>query len=187
MDDGRELGARLASRDDEALAEAYAVYAPGVLAYAARFVGAEDAEDVVQRTFLEAWRSASRYDPRQRFSSWLFTIAHHRSVDALRSRRHTVVDVEAARDLVGVDGREIAEQHAEAADLRSTLRRLPEHERTVLELTYFGQLTQREVAEHLGVPVGTVKARAHRGVQRLGALLRDQAQSDVAHQAGARR
>ncbi|MFC4784569.1 RNA polymerase sigma factor [Nocardioides sp. MAHUQ-72] len=174
MESGQAIGLRLARRDESALEEAYAAYGGSLLAYLRRYVGPDEAEDVLQRTFLDVWRHAGRYQPSQRFSTWLFTIAHRRAVDALRARRHQVVDVEAARDLVGEDGRETAERFAEAADVRAALSRLPEHERQALELTYYAGLTQREIADRLDVPIGTVKARASRATRRLGALMRDQ-------------
>ncbi|WP_036508988.1 RNA polymerase sigma factor [Nocardioides sp. URHA0020] len=173
MESGQAIGARLASHDHAALEDAYATYGPSVLAYLRRYVGPDEAEDVLQRTFLDVWRSADRYDPRQRFSGWLFTIAHRRAVDSLRSRRQPVVDVEQVRGLVGEDGRETAERHADAADLRVALDALAEHERTVLELAYFADLTQREIAERLGVPLGTVKARASRGLRHLADKMRE--------------
>ncbi|KAA1418234.1 sigma-70 family RNA polymerase sigma factor [Mumia zhuanghuii] len=168
----RAIGIRLARRDEAALQEAYERYAPVVLAYVRRYVGADEAEDVLQRTFFDVWRGAARYDPNQRFTGWLFTIAHHRAVDALRARKHAVVDVEAVRDLAGEDGRETADRFADAADVRWAVARLPEHERTVLEMAYFAELTQREIAARLDVPLGTVKARASRGTRRLGEMLR---------------
>jgi RNA polymerase sigma factor (sigma-70 family) len=169
---GASLGARLARRDESALEDAYATYGPSLLAYLRRYVGPDEAEDVLQRTFLDVWRSAERYDPDQRLAGWLFTIAHRRAIDALRGRRHPVVDVEAVRGLVGEDGRETAQRYADAAEVRAALAQLPEHERRVLELAYFADLTQREIAERLGVPLGTVKGRAARGTRRLATLLR---------------
>lgn len=166
------IGLRLARRDESALADAYAEYSRSLLRYLARMVGTTEAEDVLQRTFLDAWRHAGSYDPRQRFTGWLFTIAHNRAVDTLRSRRHDLVDVELAGDLVGEDGRETADRFADATAVRGAMAQLPEHERVVLHLTYFEQLSQKEIAGRLGVPIGTVKARASRGVRRLGDLLR---------------
>ncbi|MGB0101109.1 MAG: RNA polymerase sigma factor [Nocardioides sp.] len=165
------LGLRLARRDESALEDAYRTYGPSLLAYLRRYVGPDEAEDVLQRTFLDVWRHADRYDPDQRFAGWLFTIAHRRAVDSLRTRRHRVVDVEAARGLVGEDGRETAERYADAAEVRAALVGLPDHEREVLELAYFGDLTQREIAARLQAPIGTVKARAARGTKRLAMLL----------------
>ena len=172
MESGSTLGARLAEHDESALEDAYATYGPSLLAYLRRYVGPDEAEDVLQRTFLDVWRSAERYDPNQRFASWLFTIAHRRAVDTLRSRRRPVVDVEAARGLVGEDGRETADRHADAAEVRTALDALPEHERQVLELAYYADLTQRDIAARLDVPLGTVKARAARGTRRLATWLR---------------
>jgi len=175
---GQGIGLRLARREQSALADAYATFAPSVLSYATRFVGPTDAEDVVQRTFLDAWRFAPSYDPERRFSGWLFTIARRRALDTLRSRRVTV-DVELARNVVGEDGRETAQRLADAVEVRSALTRLPLHERQVLELTHFEQLTQEEIAQRLGVPLGTVKARGHRGVRRLRKVLREPAEEQA--------
>lgn len=167
MEPGQAIGLRLLRRDEGALEEAYSTYAAAVRAYVARFVGPSDAEDVVQRTFLDVWRHSSRYDPAERFSGWVFTIARRRAIDSLRTRRHDVVDVDQVRDLVGDDGREMAQRHADAADVRAAVARLPEHERVVIELSYFAQLTQAEIAARLGAPLGTIKARASRGTRRL--------------------
>ncbi len=169
---GRALGLRLAAHDERALEDVYAAYAPAVLTYVRRYVGPDDAEDVLQRTFLDVWRFAGRYDPRQRFTGWLFTIAHRRAVDTLRSRRNQVVDVDTIRDLTGEDGRETVERFADAADVRAAVTRLPEHERVVIELAYFEDLTQQDIAARLELPLGTVKARASRGTRRLAAMMR---------------
>lgn len=168
---GQAIGLRLATGEPSALADAYAAFGPSMLSYVTRFVGPTDAEDVVQRTFLDAWRNAGAYDPRRRFSGWLFTIARRRALDQLRSRRGTLVDLEQLGDLVGEDGRETAQRSADAAELRSALARMPEHERCVLELSYFAQLSQQEIADRLGVPLGTVKARGSRGTRRLRQLM----------------
>lgn len=170
---GRAIGLRLARQDTYALEDAYVAYAPMVLAYASRYVGRDEAEDVMQRTFLDAWRNAGRYDPGQRFTGWLFTIAHRRAVDALRRRRHhQVVDMDSVREVWGEDGREMVDRFADAADVRAAVAQLPDHERVVVELSYFEDLSQREIAERLDVPVGTVKARVSRGIRRLGEIIR---------------
>ncbi len=70
-----------------ALEECYARYGRPVLAFLRRYVGPDEAEDVLQRTFVDVWRNADRYDPRRPLSTWVFTIAHHRAVDTLRRHR----------------------------------------------------------------------------------------------------
>lgn len=172
MDRGQSIGVRLARQEESALEDAYADYGASVLAYLRRYVGADEAEDVLQRTFLDVWRYAGRYDPRERFTGWLFTIAHRRAVDTLRAQRHAVVDVDTLRGLVGEDGRESLDRFADAADVRQALSRLPEHERETLRLAYFEELTQAEIARRLDVPIGTVKARASRGLHRLSTIMR---------------
>ena len=173
VDNDDLLGQRLADGEESALEECYARYGPTVLAYARRHVGPDDAEDVLQRTFLDVWRHSERYDPRQSLGGWVFTIARRRAIDALRQRRPAVVQVDTLRDLVGDDGREVAERFAWAADVRAAMSRLPEAQRETLELAYFSDRTQSEIARQLQVPLGTVKARMARGTRALGELLVD--------------
>ena len=169
---GRAIGMRLARREERALEDAYAAYAPTVLSYVSRYVGRDEAEDVLQRTFLDAWRHAGRYVP----SPALHRVVVHHRPPAGRGhppgRRHQVVDVDSLRELTGEDGREMVNQFADAADVRAAIAQLPDHERTVVEMTYFEDLSQREIAERLDVPLGTVKARASRGTRRLGEIIR---------------
>jgi RNA polymerase sigma-70 factor (ECF subfamily) len=103
----------------------------------------------------------------------LFTIAHRRAVDALRRRRHRSVDLDSVREPSGQDGRELADRFADAAVVRAAVAQLPHHERVVVEMSYFDDLSQREVAERLDVLLGTVKARASRGIRRLRVIIRD--------------
>ena len=79
--------------------------------------------------------------------------------------------IEELRDIAGDDGRELAERYARASEVRAALERLPAEQREVLTLAYFGDLTQTQIAERLGVPLGTVKARAFRGLRRLAGIL----------------
>ena len=171
METATDLGARLAAGDEGALEECYARFGRPVLTFLRRYVGPDEAEDVLQRTFLDVWRNAHRYDPARPLSTWVFTIAHHRAVDSLRRHRPAVVPIEALRELVGDDGREVAERHAWAAEIHEALARLPEAQREALELSYFGGQTQVEIAGRLGVPLGTVKARMARGMHRLAEIV----------------
>lgn len=135
------------------------------------------AEEVIQEVFLEVWRSAGRFDPaRGSARSWLLARAHARTVDAIRRE-------EASKRRERADAPiELTQDHAEAvaeddwledrrAQVRSALNRLPDAQREVLEKAYFGGLTQREVADQMDIPLGTVKTRTLHGLKRLKASL----------------
>jgi RNA polymerase sigma factor (sigma-70 family) len=166
-----DLGARLAAGEEGAIEECYTALGPMVLGYLRRFVPRDQAEDVLQRVFYEVWRSRDRYDPARSLEAWVLGIARKRAIDRLRRRHANVVPLEELRDVAGDDGRELAERYARANEVRVALARLPAEQREVLTLAYFGDLTQTQIAERLGVPLGTVKARAFRGLRRLADLL----------------
>jgi RNA polymerase sigma factor (sigma-70 family) len=166
-----DLGARLAAGEEGAIDECYAALGPMVLGYLRRFVPRDEAEDVLQRVFYEVWRNHDRYDPARSLEGWVLGIARKRAIDRLRRRHANVVPMEELRDLAGDDGRELAERYARASEVRGALARLPATQREVLTLAYLGGLTQTQIAERLGVPLGTVKARAFRGLRRLADLL----------------
>jgi len=161
---------RLAHGDEGALEECYRLYGPMVRSYLYRFVPAVEVDDVVQMTFLGLWQARARLDPRRPVEALLFSIARRRAIDVLRKRTN-VVDASAMRDLVGTDGEAIVEQLAWAAEVRAALGQLADDQRRAIELAYFAQLTQKEIAEHLNIPLGTIKARMSRGMARLGTIL----------------
>ena len=165
------LGARLAAGEEGAINECYSALGPMVLGYLRRFVSRDEAEDVLQRVFYEVWRNRDRYDPTRSLEAWVLGIARKRAIDQLRRRHANVVPIEELRDIAGDDGRELAERYARANEVRGALERLPREQREVLALAYFGDLTQTEIAERLGVPLGTVKARTFRGLRRLADII----------------
>ena len=166
-----QLGHRLAAGEESALEEAYVLLGPSVLTYLRRYVGPDDAQDVLQTTFVDVWRHSARYDPCLSLAGWVFTIARRRAIDALRQRRSAVVGLDALRDLVGDDGREVAERFAWAVDVRAAMAGLPDAQREALELAYFADKTQTDIAGMLQIPLGTVKARMARGTKALRELL----------------
>ena len=126
---------------------------------------------MLQRVFYELWRVHERYDPNLSLRAWVLSIARKRAIDHLRKRRDTIVPLESMRQVVGEDGRELVERMVWADEVRTALGALPEPQRAVIELAYFGGYTQSEVAQELDVPLGTVKTRTARGLQRLAGLL----------------
>ena len=165
------LGARLAAGEEGAINDVYSALGPMVLGYLRRFVHRDEAEDVLQRVFYEVWRNRDRYDPTRSLEAWVLGIARKRAIDQLRRRHANVVPIEELRDIAGDDGRELAERYARANQVRDALVHLPREQREALTLAYFGDLTQTEIAERLGVPLGTVKARTFRGLRRLADIL----------------
>jgi len=159
---------RLAAGDQQALGEFYDLYAGLVNGLALRILrDTSDAEDVVQEVFVQVWRQASRFDPsRGTPEAWLCTMARTRALDRLRRR---------------VSRREEAEEQApaptgvprteEGIAVRKALDGLSPEQRKALELAYYEGLTQSEIAERLGEPLGTVKTRIRTAMMRLREVL----------------
>jgi len=127
------------------------------------------AEDVVQDAFLGAWRNAARYVAgRGSVKTWLLSIVHHRAIDAIRRRRPTseLPEIDAglpdALTLPDVWGEVSAS--LDSVTVREALVALSDVQREALELAYFGGLTQQEIAERTGTPLGTVKSRMRLGL-----------------------
>ncbi|SEG40044.1 RNA polymerase sigma-70 factor, ECF subfamily [Thermomonospora echinospora] len=155
----------------EPLADCYRTHAPLVRAYLRRLVPPQDIDDVAQVVFTEVWRFRHRYDPSRRLEPWLLAIARRRAVDHLRGRTPPTVPLEAAGDPLGHDGRADGDALADRDRVRRALAALPAPQRQAIELAYYGDLSQREIAERLHVPLGTVKARTTRGLRHLSTLL----------------
>ena len=135
------------------------------------------AEDVVQDAFLSLWKQAARFDPdRGQVRSWLLTIVHHRAVDVVRRRtgRPERGLPEGAEDFLAAPGRpeEIAETAMDAEAVREAVRQIPEDQRRTVEMAYFKGMTHVEIAEEMGVPLGTVKSRLRIGLEKMREMLR---------------
>ena len=166
-----EIGTRLNKGEPTALEDAYRTLGPLVLSYLGRYVPQPDIEDVMQRVFYEVWRVHERFDPEQSLRGWVLGIARKRAIDHLRKRRDVVVPLDTMREITGDDGREVAERMAWADEVREALAQLPGLQREVIELAYFEGYTQTEISSTMEIPLGTVKTRTARGLQRLAGLL----------------
>jgi RNA polymerase sigma-70 factor, ECF subfamily len=169
-----ELASRIAAGDPSALRSAYDTYAGRVLALSLRIVRSKaEAEDVVQDTFLEVWRRASEFDgSRGELSSWIMAMARSRSIDKVRrakvrARYAQTEPVEAPPSTPD----EQAAQHRDGAKLRGVLETLPPEQRSALELAYFDGLTQQQIADRTGLPLGTVKTRLRLALEKLSTQL----------------
>jgi RNA polymerase sigma-70 factor, ECF subfamily len=139
------------------------------------------AEDVVQEAFLGAWRAAERYAAgRGSVRTWLLSIVHHRAIDAVRRRRPTTdlpAEVEGERVPAPLTLPDVWGEVSVRIDrdvVAGALATLPGNQRETIELAYFGGLTQQEIADRTGVPLGTVKGRVRLGLASMRRLLEAQ-------------
>jgi len=170
-----ELVRRMSEGDERALGALYDRWVNVVHSIVLHVVGdAGEAEDVVEDVFWQAWRQAARYEPaRAGVSTWLLTIARTRALDrlrALRRQREETVPLSPAADGVASGANTpagVAELSERAALVSAALRELPSEQREALELAYYGGLSQTEIAERTGQPLGTVKTRIRLAMQKL--------------------
>jgi RNA polymerase sigma-70 factor (ECF subfamily) len=162
--------ARIAAGELAALEQLYDRYKTMAYSIAYRITNdATLAEDVVQDAFLGAWRNAARYvEGRGSVKTWLLSIVHHRAIDAIRRRRPTSelpeVDAGLPDALTLPDVWAEVSASLDSATVREALVALSDVQREALELAYFGGLTQQEIAERTGTPLGTVKSRMRLGL-----------------------
>ena len=167
-----DLLQRIGDGDRPAFEILYKRYARAVLGLALRRLGDRGrAEEAVQETFASIWRSASSYKPeRGPGAPWLYAVARHAIVDRFRARSEP--PAEAPEEASTEPGpAERAESSFVSWRVHRALEELPQNERTVIELAYWGGMSQSEVAEFLNVPLGTVKTRTRSGLGRLAGLL----------------
>ncbi|MBI4522173.1 MAG: sigma-70 family RNA polymerase sigma factor [Gemmatimonadetes bacterium] len=176
---------RMAAGDERALGALYDRH--GAVAYSlARGIlkNAADAEEVVADAFVQAWRTAAGFESsRGSVLAWLITITRSRALDRVRSRhRHAkALERAALQEATGfalapaIAGREperAVEQEQMSQRVSRTLAELPEPQRRVIELAYFQGMSQSEIAEALGEPLGTIKTRMRTGMEKLRLALR---------------
>ena len=172
MDDDDLVG-RVAAGDDTALRELFGRHAPWLAARLRAVLPAADVEDVLQETFLAAWRGARGYRPQGACGGWLWGIARRQA--ALLLRRRGPADqavIEMAADPDAPDPADIALARADLEVAVAALGPAGSPEREVWRLMYEQDRPVAEVAGLLGVPPGTVKSRAHRARRLLRAALR---------------
>jgi len=178
--DDLELHRRLIEGDRWAFDELYRRYAPSAFGLAYRVTGQQLlAQDVVHDAFLALWRAPEAFDPaRGAFRTFFLSLVHHRAVDTVRREERLRRRTERASNLEPVRGEDVAEDVVEGSflserrkEVREALLGLPPEQRQVIELAYFGGLTQAVIAERLGIPIGTVKTRTLAAMRKLRAAL----------------
>jgi RNA polymerase sigma factor (sigma-70 family) len=126
------------------------------------------AADATQQTFIKAWQAATTYDPDRELGPWIYAIARRTAIDIYRKSSRSV----ASEDVDTPTPPPALDTIWEMFEVRSALDQLPDEERQVMKLSHFDGLTHTEIAQHMGIPVGTVKSRSHRAHRRLLELLR---------------
>ena len=167
-----ELLARVGTGDRAAFEELYRRFARPVLGLALRRLGDRGrAEDATQEAFASVWRSARSFDPaRGSGAPWLYAVARNAIVDGLRRTPEPVAE---APDTPSTEAGPPEQTEAGWVSWRvhRALEVLPEHERPMIELAYWGGLSQSEIAEFLQIPLGTVKTRTRSALGRLADVL----------------
>ena len=172
--DEPDLIRRIAAGDKAAFRRLYALYEKRAFFFIQRRLGdPHESADVFHEVMMDVWRKADGFEGRSKVSSWIFQIAHNKSVDVLRKRgrrdwdeldEETADDAPTAADLL-----EIAD---DAAIVRHCVERLKPPSREVITLAYFEGLKYREIAESLACAEGTIKARVHRAMKDIEACVR---------------
>ncbi len=171
----RRLAARLSRGDPDALAEVHRTYGVMVLGYLrAALRDAAAAEDVHQEVFLEVWRRGPGYDAeRASLGTWIMLIARSRAIDQLRRRVPEPLDPHRAGASEPEDPAASPDLLVERWAMAVHLARLPEAQARILRMRFHEGLSQREIAERTGIPLGTVKTYMVRGLRRLRDLMEE--------------
>ena len=165
------LGSDFAAGQEEAVARAWELFAPDVLRLARRRgLDEHDAQDVLQETFVSAWRSRSGFDPaRGRLPGWLLAVAARRVADHHGARTRARRQQEASSRVVPPAPDEPADDVVAGLVVETELRALPARRRRVVSLVVLDGLSHAQVAGMTGLPLGTVKSDVRRGLARLRA------------------
>jgi RNA polymerase sigma factor (sigma-70 family) len=174
--DDLDLHRRLSAGDRGAFDELYRRYAPSAYGLAYRLTGQQMlAQDVVHDAFMALWRAPEAFDPaRGAFRTFFLSLVHHRAVDTVRREERLRKRTERAANLEPSTGEDPAEDVVDEAfmgvrrrEVREALATLPSAQRKVLELAYFQAYTQAQIAQELGIPIGTVKTRTLAAMRKL--------------------
>ena len=168
-----DLVSRLEAKDAQAFATLYDRHSRAAYSLAYRMMGERQAaEDLVQDAFLKVWRAAGSYRAeRGSVRTWLLAVVHNRGIDQLRSmasRRRTQdrIEADAPRSQPSEAFNE-SWRNSQREQVREALKTLPQEQLKVLELAYFSGYTHVEIAELLGLPLGTVKGRMRLGLKKM--------------------
>jgi RNA polymerase sigma-70 factor (ECF subfamily) len=176
-----ELVSRVAFGTAEALEVLYERYSRVVLSFAFRILGDRaGAEELLQEVFLRTWRQAANFSQSKgSFVTWLLSITHNMAIDEIRKRNRRPIRANTDDPMLMLANMrdtdtpvyERAVLNSVREEIGTALGQLPVAQRTAIEMAYFQGLTQREIAEQVGEPLGTIKTRMRLGMRKLRDLL----------------
>lgn len=172
-----ELLVLIAHADEQALGTLYDRYGRLIFSMAMRITGDRlTAEEVTQDVFHVVWQQTAAFRPASgTIPAWIIGITRHRAIDRIRSQRHKArqkdTQIDDAMAAVLSDTTSVENDAVLRSDIRAALGDLPNEQRHVIELAYYGGLTTVEIASSMGTPVGTVKTRLRLGLSRLRTAL----------------
>jgi len=171
-DDERALAVRFGTGDADAVREVYRTHAGRIHVLCRSLLGDPAlVDDAVQQTFLQAWRAAARFDASRPLSAWLYAIARRVCIDEYRKASRAPAVARDDQQIDGVVDGPSLERAATVYEVRRAVDDLPGDERVVVRLASLEGWSLPEIAEHLGLPLGTVKSRSFRAHRRLAAAL----------------
>jgi len=170
-----ELLRRVAAGDRAAFADFYDRHSTLMFSVACKILNdPNEAQDVLQETFVQIWEKAERFDPKLgKAASWVATLTRNKAIDRIRAsqRRSRLADEAGAESAIAAEVADTANEaihgHDKAKLIQSAITSLPADQRRAIELAYFSGLTQHEISQQLKEPLGTVKARVRRGLLKL--------------------
>jgi len=172
----QQLVGRAASGDNQAYDMLFDRYRPSLLSMLQqKCQGGDQAEDILQETFVKAYLNLAQYDPKYTFGQWIYTIAKNLFIDYTRKRREKHISLDRPYEMNTPSDTQTPEEriisNQSGNQLNILLLQLPEHYRTMVELRFWGGYSYEEIAEKLNMPLGTVKTQIHRARVRLCDLI----------------
>lgn len=173
----RELVSQLQQKDSKAFSYLYDHYAPSLYGVIYRILASEEiAQDTLQETFVKVWNNIEQYDTTKgKLFTWVLNVARNTAIDKLRSKEFKAIQRKdtLTSKLARNKSLEKDQQIGEFIGLSDVLKKLRTEHRLIIDMMYFEGYTQAEVADKLGIPLGTVKTRAKAALEHLRSLLKE--------------